>query len=136
MRTNLFAYAVTLAVLLGIDFIWLSRMGDVVYRPVMGDIALPGFRLAPGLLFYVIYVFGVVYFAVSPALEGGGVSVALLNGAIFGFCAYATYDLTNQATLKNWSTLLTAIDMGWGTTLTAISAVLGYLIVGATAGRS
>ena len=136
MKTNLIAYVVTLVVLAGIDFVWLSRMGEAVYRPIMGDMALPAFRIAPGILFYVIYVFGVVYFAIAPALAGGGASAAALNGAILGLCAYGTYDLTNQATLKNWSTTLSVIDMGWGTVLTAVSAVIAYIVVSAIVGRA
>ena len=124
MKTYLIAYVVALVALVGIDFVWLGRMGDVVYRPVMGDMALSGFRIVPGIVFYLVYVMGVVYFAVAPALAGGGFLAAARNGAIFGLCAYGTYDLTNQATLKNWSTTLTLIDMGWGTLLTAVSAAI------------
>ena len=136
VKTHVLAYVVTLFAMVGIDFLWLSRMGDAVYRPIMGDMALSGFRIAPGVLFYLIYVFGVVYFAVAPALAGGGASAAALKGAIFGLCAYGTYDLTNQATLKNWSTTLSAIDMGWGTVLTAASATLAYLVATWIEGRS
>jgi uncharacterized membrane protein len=136
MKIYLFAYVVALVVMAGVDFVWLAKMGDAVYRPVLGDMALPGFRLAPGIAFYLIYVVGIVYFAVAPALAGGGFVVAARNGAIFGLCAYATYDLTNQATLKNWSTTLTAIDMAWGTVLTAFSAAVACAVVSAIAGRA
>jgi uncharacterized membrane protein len=135
MKAHLLAYVITLIVLVGVDFVWLGRMGDAVYRPVMGDMALPGFRLAPGVVFYLIYVAGVVYFAVAPALSGGGVATAALNGAVLGLCAYGTYDLTNQATLKNWSTYLSAIDMAWGTALTAVSASIACVAVAAIVGR-
>jgi uncharacterized membrane protein len=135
MKTHVLSYFVTLVVMVALDFVWLARMGDVLYRPVMGDMALPGFRIAPGIAFYLLFVGGVVYFAVAPALAGGGARAAALNGAVFGFCAYATYDLTNQATLKNWSTMLSAIDMGWGTILTAVSATTAYFVVGAVAAR-
>jgi uncharacterized membrane protein len=135
MKTHVLSYIVTLVVMVALDFVWLGRMGDVLYRPVMGDMALPGFRIAPGIAFYLLFVGGVVYFAVSPALAGGGAGIAALNGVVFGFCAYATYDLTNQATLKNWSTMLSAIDIGWGTVLTAVSATAAYFVVGAVAAR-
>lgn len=135
MKSHLLAYVITLIVLVGVDFVWLSRMGDAVYRPVMGDMALPGFRAAPGVAFYLLYVSGVVYFAVAPALAGGGVATAAFNGGIFGLCAYGTYDLTNQATLKNWSTLLSTIDMAWGTVLSAASASIACLAVAAILGR-
>jgi len=136
MKTHLLAYVITLVILVGVDFVWLGRMGDAVYRPVMGDMALSGFRAVPAIVFYLIYVAGVVYFAVSPALAGAGAGAAALNGAILGLCAYGTYDLTNQATLKNWSTTLSAIDMGWGTVLTAASATIAYFIVSAIVGRA
>ena len=136
MKAYLLAYVVTLIAMAGIDFLWLARMGDAVYRPIMGDMALAGFRIAPGILFYLIYVFGAVYFAVTPALSGGGAGAAALKGAIFGLCAYGTYDLTNQATLKNWSTALSAIDMGWGAVLTAGSATIAYFVVTSAFGRA
>jgi uncharacterized membrane protein len=135
MKSHLIAYVITLIVLAGVDFVWLSRMGDALYRPTMGDMALSGFRAVPGVVFYLIYVAGVVYFAVAPALAGAGVATAALNGAIFGLCAYGTYDLTNQATLKNWSTLLSIVDMAWGTALTAVSASIACVAVGAIVGR-
>jgi len=135
MKSYLLAYFITLVVLAGIDFVWLSRMGDAVYRPIMGDMALAGFRIAPGVAFYLIYIVGVVYFAVAPALAGGGVTTAAVNGAILGLCAYGTYDLTNQATLKNWSTYLSVVDMAWGTALTAVSAAVACLAVGAIVWR-
>jgi len=129
MKTSLISYIVTLVIFTGIDFIWLGRMGDIVYRPVMGNMALEGFRAAPAVVFYLIFAAGVVYFAVSPALASGQWQTALLKGALFGFFAYATYDLTNQATLKNWSTFLSFVDLGWGTVLTGVSATLSFLLV-------
>ena len=135
MKTCLLSYFVTLVVLVGLDFVWLGRMGDALYRPVMGDMALSSFRAWPAVAFYLLFVGGVVYFAVTPALADGGAGRAALNGAVFGFCAYATYDLTNQATLKNWSTMLSAIDMGWGTALTAASATTAYFVVSVVAAR-
>ena len=135
MKTLMLSYLVTLIVMVTLDFVWLGRMGDFLYRPVMGDMALPGFRIAPAVAFYVLFAGGVVYFAVAPALAGSGVRDAALNGAVFGFCAYATYDLTNQATLKNWSTMLSAVDIGWGTALTAASAATAYFVVSIMAVR-
>jgi uncharacterized membrane protein len=135
MKTYIIAYLATLAVLLGLDFAWLGLTANIVYRPVMGDMALPGFRIAPAIVFYLVFVAGAVYFAVAPAIAGDRASTAALNGAILGLCAYATYDLTNQATLKNWSTMLSVIDIGWGTVLTAVSATIAYWITTAIAGR-
>ena len=80
--------------------------------------------------FYLIYPVGVVIFANNPALPGGSWSAALLYGAVFGFFAYATYDLTNLATLRNWSVSLTALDIVWGALVTGVSAAAGILFEG------
>jgi uncharacterized membrane protein len=129
MKTSILSYVIVLIAFTGIDFVWLSKMGNAVYRPVLGDMALQDFRPVPGVVFYLIYAVGAVAFAVQPALAGGQWKIAFFNGALFGFCAYATYDLTNQATLKNWSTFLSVLDMGWGCVLTAVSATLTFFIV-------
>ena len=129
MKVNLVAFASTFVIFVVIDFIWLRSMADMLYRPTLGDMLAPEFRLAPAVLFYLIFVAALTFFAVLPSLEPGkGLTTALLHGAIFGLAAYATYDLTNQATLKNWSTLLTVADLAWGTTLSAIAAGGGHLV--------
>jgi uncharacterized membrane protein len=128
MKAVIVAYVTTLAAFAVLDFLWLGRMGNVLYRPVMGDMVLESFRLAPAICFYALYVAGLVFFAVRPALAASDWQTALINGAALGFIAYATYDLTNQATLKNWSTMLTLADMTWGTILSGISAVIGYAL--------
>ncbi|MBA8852936.1 putative membrane protein [Ochrobactrum sp. RC6B] len=109
-------------------------MANVFYRPVMGDMLAPGFRLAPAVVFYVIFVFGLVFFAVKPGLLAGSGTVTLVHGALLGFVAYATYDLTNQATLKNWSWTLTIADMVWGTLLSTASAYVGYCVTSRISG--
>ncbi len=127
MKRSVIAYFTTLVAFLAVDSIWLTHMGEILYRPVMGDMLLDGFRAAPALLFYVIYIAGLVRFAVWPALGAGSWRRAPLDGAMFGFVAYATYDLTNQATLKNWSTILTLADLGWGAFLSGLAATIGAL---------
>lgn len=128
MKAYAIAYLATLITFLGIDFVWLARMADVLYRPAMGDMVLDRFRLAPALVFYLAFAAGLVHFAVRPALASADWTTALLNGALLGLAAYGTYDLTNQATLRNWTTLLTCADMAWGTVLCAASAVAGFLV--------
>lgn len=128
MKDYLIAYVVTAAAFLAIDSVWLSNMANVFYRPVMGDMLAPNFRLAPAIIFYLIFVVGLVVFAVKPGLLAGSGTVPLVHGALLGFVAYATYDLTNQATLKNWSWTLTITDLMWGTVLSAVSAYIGYWI--------
>ncbi len=115
---------VTMAAL---DAIWLAMANSRLYRPVLAPILTDGFRPVPAVLFYLVYLVGVIIFAVTPALRRGRWTTATLMGALFGFFAYATYDLTNQATLKVWATRLTLIDLGWGTCLTAAAATAGFL---------
>ncbi|NJO32634.1 MAG: DUF2177 family protein [Rhodospirillales bacterium] len=103
-------------------------MGPWFYKPILGDSALDSFKLLPAALFYLIYAAGIVAFAVLPALETGRWQVALLRGLLFGLCAYATYDLTNHATLRNWSVSLTLVDIAWGALLTGIAATIGCFI--------
>jgi uncharacterized membrane protein len=124
------AYLASLALFVVADMVWLGAMASRLYRPTLGDIALSNVNLAPATAFYIFYPLGLLIFAVLPALKSGSVSVALLYGALFGFFTYATYDLTNQATLRNWTFRLTLIDVAWGTTLAAASAAAGYWIAG------
>ena len=122
------AYLTALAVFVLADMVWLGKMASRLYRPTLGDIALSGVNLAPAVAFYILYPVGLVVFAVLPALKGGSISMALFYGALFGFFTYATYDLTNQATLRNWTLQLTLIDVLWGAALAATAATSGYLI--------
>ena len=122
------AYISTGIVFLGLDAIWLTFAGGLLYRPLIGDLLLPTFKLAPAALFYALYIAGVVAFAVIPALISGRLTTALLYGAALGLVAYGTYDLTNQSTLNGWSSALTVTDMIWGTFLTAIAATAGALV--------
>ncbi len=117
------ATAVAFAVL---DAIWLSNAAPKIYRPLIGEMLMDGMRLAPAIAFYLIYVSGLTYFAVSPALEKNSLLTALLTGAAFGFVAYATYDLTNHATLRVWDVRMTLIDMAWGTVASALAAGAGF----------
>ena len=127
MLRTFVAYVSTGLVFVVVDAIWLSTMGGW-YRRMMGDLLLPDFRLAPAVVFYFLFLAGLIIFAVGPALEQGKLSTALLYGALFGFFTYVTYDLTNQATLMRWPLELAVVDIAWGTVLSATSAVLGTLI--------
>lgn len=122
MKPYLIAYVVSLVAFAAIDFVWLSTMAGHLYKPVLGDMLAPQFRPVPAILFYLVYVAGLVFFAVRPGLQADSLMTAMAYGAAFGFFAYATYDLTNQATLKNWSTVLTVADLLWGTMLSAVAA--------------
>jgi len=126
MMRYLVAYLAAGLAFLAIDSVWLMTMADLLYRPLLGDLLAESFNLAPAVLFYLIYIAGVVIFAVRPALATGRWTTAALFGALFGFCAYATYDLTNHATIKDWPAVITLVDLCWGTVLTATAATAGY----------
>ena len=104
-----------------LDAVWLSWAGPNFYRPKLGDLLADSFRMAPALVFYAAYVAAVVWFAVRPGLANG-IASAALNGALLGAICYATYDLTNQATLRSWSTTVTIADIIWGAFATAVAA--------------
>lgn len=122
--TYLFAYVASTVVFLGLDYIWLSRVARDFYASSLGSMMreTPDFMAAG--IFYLFYIAGIVFFAVMPAESWKG---ALLRGALLGLLAYGTYDMTNLATLKGWPWRMAAVDMVWGTVLTALAALGGYL---------
>jgi uncharacterized membrane protein len=120
------AYGSSAVVMLVLDVVWLTMMGDRLYRPVLGDWMRAKPDLGAAAAFYFIFLFGIVFLAVVPALNAQSWSRAAINGAVFGFVAYATYDLTNQATLTKWSLHITLADMAWGTFISATAALAGY----------
>ena len=128
--TYLCAYLSTLVVFLLCDMAWLGTMASRLYRPTLGDILLADVNLPPAIVFYLIYPAGLVVFAVLPGLKAESLGQAALSGALFGFFSYLTYDLTNQATLRNWTSQLSMLDVAWGTLLGAISAVAAVWITG------
>jgi uncharacterized membrane protein len=123
LRALVIAYLAALAVFCGLDFAWLSYAGEAIYRPAIGELMRSGFDAPAAASFYLIYVGGLVVLSIRPA---AAVTQAMSRGAVYGFCAYATYDLTNQATLKHWPLALSLVDMAWGTALSAVAAALGY----------
>lgn len=120
------AYAAILIPFCALDGVWLTVMGKLVYKPTLGDILLPAVNLPPAIAFYLIYPLGILIFASLPALKAGSVTPALVYGALFGALAYATYDLTNQATLRNWTLQITLMDIAWGAFASAAAAALSY----------
>jgi len=126
MKSIILALLGTGVAVLALDGVWLSFMSTRFYRPKLGDLLAANFKIAPALAFYAIYLFGVTRFAVLPAVQQGGWEKAALDGALLGLTAYATYDLTNLATLREWSWSVTIVDLIWGVLLTALAAVAGY----------
>ena len=120
------AYGSSAIAMLVLDVVWLTMMGDRLYRPVLGDWMRTKVDFVAAGAFYFIFLFGIVFLAVVPALKEGNWSRAAINGAVFGFVAYATYDLTNQATLTRWALHITLADMAWGTFISCTAALAGY----------
>lgn len=120
------AYVAAAVALAGLDAVWLITANNAVYRASIGAILSPGFRPAPAIAFYALYLVGVVAFAVLPALSQGRWRGAAWRGALLGLVCYATYDLTNQATLVVWPLSLSLIDMTWGMVLTTTGATAGF----------
>ena len=127
--TYVTGYVVALLTFLLVDMAWLGTMAPRFYRPTLGDIAISGVNLPPAIVFYALYPVGLLIFATIPALKSGSISTAVVSGALFGFFTYATYDLTNHATLRNWTLQLTLVDIAWGTILAAITSAMTFWVV-------
>ncbi|MBS7539510.1 DUF2177 family protein [Ancylobacter lacus] len=126
------AYLVTGLVFLGLDAVWLGTMTGLLYRPLLGHLLASEVDLAAAAAFYLLYIAGVVLFAVHPGLENGRATTSLLLGAALGLLAYGTYDLTNQATLRDWPLAVTLADLCWGSFVTGCAAMAGQFAASAT----
>ncbi len=115
----------SLAVFLALDAVWLGAVGGGFYFAVLGDQMLKGFRPVPAVLFYLLQVTGIVVFVLPLARHRAGLWAAAVGGAFFGICTYGTFDLTNQAVMRVWTSELTEIDMAWGAFVTAAASVAG-----------
>ncbi len=128
-KQMLFMYLVTLAVFFLIDMVWLGIAAKGFYRRHLGSMLSPRVNWAAAVLFYLLFIVGLLVFVIRPALAGGEPLQALFFGALFGLISYATYDLTNLATLKDWPLVVTVVDLVWGSILggavSFTSAILG-----------
>ncbi|WP_299472773.1 DUF2177 family protein [uncultured Roseibium sp.] len=122
------AYVATALVFLAVDYVWLSQVATRFYFDRIGHLLMDKPNMAAAGAFYIIYVVGIVVFAVAPALKSESMAIAIVYGAMFGFFTYATYDVTNYATLRNWPVIVTIVDVAWGTVLSAFSAGMGYVL--------
>ncbi|MFW2391008.1 MAG: DUF2177 family protein [Alphaproteobacteria bacterium] len=132
--TYVVAYIATAVSFLAIDFIWLGYIAKDFYRREIGALLLENFNMAAAVGFYLMFVVGILIFAVLPALQAGSWKTALIYGALFGFFTYATYDMTNLATLKGWSVSVVVVDMAWGAFITGVAALAGYFATRAIVG--
>lgn len=122
------AYLTTAVVFLALDFVWLSKVATKFYFDRLGHLLMEKPNLAAAALFYAVYVVGLVIFAVGPAVSSGRMSTALVYGVLFGFFTYATYDMTNYATLRGWPVAVVVLDIAWGMVISGVSAVAGYYL--------
>ena len=132
--TYVVAYLATALTFLVIDFVWLGLIAKDFYRREIGSLLLDNFNMAAAMGFYMLFVVGILIFAVLPAVQAGSWKTALIYGALFGFFTYATYDMTNLATLKGWSVSVVIVDIVWGAFLTGIAALAGYIATRAIVG--
>ncbi|HTC83897.1 MAG TPA: DUF2177 family protein [Rhizomicrobium sp.] len=119
------AYLVSLLAMAGLDYLWLTNMSAVLYRRDLGPLLADDPKMSVAVVFYLTYAIGIMIFAIRPALASADWRAAALYGALFGMFAYATYDLTNFATMKVWSLRVTVLDIGWGMIVTATAASAG-----------
>ena len=121
------AYLAAAVAFFALDYVWLAKVAKTFYRDRLGALLHDKPNMTVAILFYLLFVVGVIIFAVAPALRDGSWMTALLLGGLFGFFTYATYDLTNLATLKNWPLSVVVVDIAWGTGLTGLTALIGYV---------
>lgn len=122
-------YFVSLAVFLLIDMVWLLFIAKNTYSKHLGYLMSPTPNLGAALLFYVIFIMGLLFFVINPALEKESWQYALLAGMFFGLVTYSTYDLTNMATIKDWPAFITVIDLIWGTAVSGTTAIISYFLI-------
>lgn len=121
-------FLIALPVFFAIDMIWLGLVARGFYKDQMGALMRTDVNWVAALAFYLLFIAGLVVFVVAPALDAGSWSQALLRGAFFGLVTYATYDLTNLATLRDWPLTMTLVDLAWGAVLAASVSVTAYAI--------
>lgn len=121
-------YLIALPVFFAIDIIWLGFVAKNFYRNQIGFLMTPNIHWPAAIVFYLLFIIGLVFFVITPAIEKGSWTYALFFGALFGLITYATYDLTNLATLKDWPLLVTIVDLAWGAVLAASVSVVTYFI--------
>lgn len=121
-------YLITLPVFFAIDIAWLGIVARDFYRQQIGFLMAKDINWSAAVIFYLLFIAGLILFVISPAIEKRMWRDALLMGALFGLITYATYDLTNLATVKGWPVLVTMVDLAWGAILSASVSVIGYFI--------
>lgn len=125
----LLSYLLTTLVFFAIDMTWLGFIAKNLYRKYLGEFLSDNVKWTAAIVFYLLFIVGIFYFSILPSVEKNDFSKAVISGALFGLFTYATYDLTNLATLKNWPLNIVFIDIIWGMVLTALVSSAGFFIV-------
>jgi len=124
----LYTYAVMAIAFLAVDLVWLGFIGKAFYQNQIGHLMKASPNWSAALIFYALFLVGVMIFCVLPSVEKNSLSHAILYGALFGFFTYMTYELTNLAVLKSWPFWIVPVDIIWGVALTSIVSTIGFLI--------
>ena len=121
-------YALTLVIFFLVDIVWLGVISKKLYKEYLGHLMAPNVNWAAALVFYFLFIAGLVFFVIMPAIEKRDLMYAITVGAFFGLITYGTYDLTNLATLRDWPLNITIIDLIWGTFLNAATSGITYFV--------
>ncbi len=128
MLKYLYLYLITFGIFLIVDLIWLNFIAKNLYQKEIGTLLLKNPNIVPAILFYALFIVALLILVLVPSIQSYTLTKTLLIGAVFGFITYATYDLTNLATLQGWSLKMTIVDLIWGTSVSTLVTFLGYII--------
>jgi len=123
------SYLLTTLVFFAIDMVWLGFIAKDLYRKYLGNFLSDKVNWTAAIIFYLLFIVGIFYFSILPAVEKNSLTKAIISGAFLGILTYATYDLTNLATLKDWPLTIVFIDIAWGALLTGMVSMAGFYIV-------
>jgi uncharacterized membrane protein len=121
-------YFATLVAFFLIDMVWLGLVARTFYQKYLGFLLAPATNWIAALIFYLLFILGILVFVIVPGLQDNSLKITLLRAALFGLVAYATYDLTNLATVKNWPLLITVVDLAWGMVLSMAVSYVGFMV--------
>lgn len=121
-------YLLSTAIFFAIDMVWLGLVAKNFYQQQIGFLMKTDINWLAAIIFYLLFIVGLVIFVIQPALDKNSLQHALIYGALFGLITYATYDLTNLATLKDWPILVTVVDMIWGSALASMVSTASYYL--------
>ncbi|MFZ4522366.1 MAG: DUF2177 family protein [Bacteroidales bacterium] len=121
-------YFATLGVFFAIDMFWLGVISRAFYKKQLGFLMAPEINWYAALIFYFLFIFGILVFVVLPGIKENALPMMLVKAALFGLITYATYDLTNLATVKDWPLIITIVDLVWGMVLTTLVSLAGFFI--------